>query len=131
MNAWLRGPNNDPDFEVVVRFLRPDEGGRKKPAHQGYRPDMVFVDAPHTWMIWPEFLRENGSPYELHEPIPEHVRANMYVCNPEARPSLRPLVHLGREVQMVEGTHPVAVGKVTAIKNLPNESARRPQVPKQ
>lgn len=91
---------------------------------------MVLVDAPHTWMIWPEFLRENGSPYELNERISGRVRANMYVCNPEVRPLVRPLVYIGRKVQMVEGTHPVAVGEVTAIKNLPNEPGGRPQVPK-
>ena len=106
-----------------MRFLTPEEGGRKTPAHQGYRPDMIFADAPHTWMIWPEFLREDGSSYALHEPIPIHVRANMYVCNPEVRSQVRPIILIGREVKMVEGTYPVAVGEVTAIRNMPNDLA--------
>lgn len=120
MGGWLRGADRLPDFEVVVSFLTPEEGGRTMPAHQGYRPDMVFADEPHTWMIWPDFLREDGSPYTLHEPVPRHVRADMYVCYVESRPLVRSIVHVGRKVKMVEGSHPVAVGEVTAIKNLPN-----------
>ncbi len=91
------------------------------PAHQGYRPDMLFANEPHTWMIWPEFLREDGSSYSLHEPVPSNVRANMYVANPETRSLVRPIVLIGRKIKMVEGPHPVAVGEVTAIKNMPNE----------
>ena len=122
MSEWLRSPGREPDFEVEVRFLTPEEGGRKTAAHQGYRPDMVFVGEPHTWMIWPEFLREDGSPYELHEPVPldATARANMYVCYDELRALVRPFVYVGRKVHMVEGTYPVAVGEVTALKNLPN-----------
>ena len=83
---------------------------------------MVFVGAPHTWMIWPEFLRDDGSPYELYEAIPidATAHANMYVMNDEVRPLVRPFVHVGRKVHIVEGACPVAVGEVTAVKDLSN-----------
>lgn len=110
-----------PDFEVRVRFISQDEGGRKTPADQGYRPDMTFAGEAHTWMINPEFLRDDGSSFALHEPVPQSVRANMYVIHEEARLLARDIVYVGRRVRMVEGSRPVALGEVTAIKNLPNE----------
>lgn len=124
MGAWLRGADRLPDFEVAVSFLAPEQGGRRTPAHQGYRPDMVFVDEPHIWMIWPDFLHEDGSSYELNEPVPRQVSADMYVMSNEVRPLLRPIVYVGRKVQMVEGNHPVAVGEIIAIKNLPTDTSR-------
>jgi hypothetical protein len=112
-----------PDFEVVVRFLGADEGGRKTPAHQGYRPDMAFADEPHTWMISPRFIRDDGSSFPTGEPIPHLVRANMFVVSAEVRPLLRPVVTVARKVRMVEGSHAVAVGEVTSIENLSNDLA--------
>lgn len=112
--------NRVPDFEVVVSFLSPKESGRNTPPHQGYRPEMVFGDDPHVWMISPEFLQEDGSSYPRGAPIPQSVRANMYVISPQVRSLLRPILSVGQKVRMVEGAHPVATGKVTAIKNLPN-----------
>lgn len=120
MSTWPRFADRLPDFEVAVTFLTPEEGGRTMPAHQGYRPDVVFADEPHTWMIWPKFLREDGSLYALHAPVDRRVKADMYVASAEDRPIVRPVVHVGRQLKMVEGSHAVAVGEVTAIKNLPN-----------
>ena len=113
--------NRPPDFEVKVRFLRVEDVGRSKPAFQGYRPDLVFADEPHTWMIWPDFLGEDGASFSAGIAIPELVRADMYVCYEEVRPMLRHIVTVGRNVRMVEGSHTVATGEVTAVKNLPND----------
>lgn len=87
----LVGQSRFPDFEVAVTFLAPNEGGRATPAHQGYRPDMVFDGHPGAWMIHPEFLREDGTPYALHESVPSSVHANMYVLYLESRAIVRPL----------------------------------------
>jgi hypothetical protein len=84
---------------------------------------MAFADEPHTWMISPRFIRDDGSSFPPGEPIPELVRANMFVVSAEARPLVRPVVTVGRKVRMVEGSHAVAVGEVTSIKNLPNDLA--------
>ncbi len=110
-----------------MTFLSAGEGGRKNPAHQGYRSDMGFDGNPYTYMILPEFLREDGSPYQLNEKVPVAVRANMYVLFPETQLTLRDLVHVGQKVRMVEGNRTVARGEVSAIKNLPTaltETAR-------
>lgn len=72
-----RGPSRPPDFEVTVTFLTADEGGRKTAAHQGYRPDMGFGDASDIWMIWPEFLREDGSRYLDNEHVPRSVHGGV------------------------------------------------------
>ena len=110
-----------PDFEVAVTFLEESEGGRKTPADQGYRPDLVFADDPHTWMINPEFLRDDGTSYPVGARVPRAVRANMYVIYEESRPQVRDIVRVGQKVRMVEGSHTVATGEVIAIKNLPND----------
>src|ERR1700729_1674997 len=110
-----------PDFEVAVAFLDAAEGGRKTPASQGYRPDMVFESDRHTWMIHPEFLREDGSSYSIGARVPRSTRANMYVFSTHVRQLLRNIVRVGEKVRMVEGSHAVALGEVTAVKNLPNE----------
>jgi hypothetical protein len=110
--------NELPDFEVTVTFLSAEDGGRKTPANQGYLRDIVFEEEPYTWMIHPAFLRADGSPFARNEPVPQDVRANMYVFSDHVRPWLREIVHVGRKVRMVEGNRTVAQGAVTAIKNL-------------
>jgi hypothetical protein len=84
---------------------------------------MLFADEPHTWMISPHFIRDDGSSFPTGQPIPRVARANMFVISTEVRPLVRPIATVGRKVRMVEGSHAVAVGEVTAIKNLPNDLA--------
>lgn len=81
---------------------------------------MTFDGEPQVWIINPEFVDENSSAYDLGQPVPGTVRANMYILSAQARPLLRSIVYVGRKVSMVEGMHPVATGEITAIKNLPN-----------
>jgi hypothetical protein len=110
-----------------MTFLSAGEGGRKTPAHQGYRSDLGFDGDPYTYTIHLEFLRDDGSPYQLNEPVPAAVRANMYVLFPETQLNLRDLVHVGQKVRVLEGNRTVAIGEISAIKNLPmalTETAR-------
>jgi Elongation factor Tu C-terminal domain len=117
----FRDQSRLPDFEVAVTFVDAEEGGRRTPATQGYRPDMIFADDPHAWMINPEFLRDDGSSYPVGARVPRSVRANMYVIYEERRPLVRDIVRIGQAVRMVEGSRTVATGEVTAIKNMPND----------
>lgn len=82
---------------------------------------MGFSGKPGISMINPEFLREDGSAFALHEPVPQSVRANMYVIHEASRLIIRDIAFVGRGVRMVEGSRTVALGEITAIKNLPNE----------
>ena len=96
----FRDQSRLPDFEVAVTFLEESEGGRKTPADQGYRPDLVFADDPYTWMINPEFLRDDGTSYPVGARVPRAVRANMYVIYEESRPKVRAIVRVGQKVRM-------------------------------
>jgi hypothetical protein len=108
-----------PDFEVRVTFLTPEEGGRKTlPYPNGYRPDMGFADKPYVCMIHPEFIREDGSPFPDNTPVPQTVAANMYILFPSTLYQVRDNIYIGQSVRMVEGARTVAIGEVTAIKNL-------------
>jgi len=52
-------PTRCHDFEARLRFLSPEEGGRKTPVRQGYRADFRYLDDPTgtAWMIHPREFR--------------------------------------------------------------------------
>lgn len=79
---------------------------------------MGFERERYIFMIHPLFVGTDGSSYPIHEPVPQTVRAYMFVISEHVRPWLREIVHVGREVRMVEGNRTVAKGTVTRIENL-------------
>ncbi len=101
------------DIEVELRFLTTAEGGRKGPAHSGYRPQ-VFYD---------------GRDWDANHEYPDVERANpgdtvrAYLC------FLSPQEHEGKLVpgktfQIREGQKVVAEGRVLRVLELPESAAR-------
>ena len=96
-----------PDIEVVITFLRTEEGGRTCPVFSGYRPQFYYEkqdwDAEHTY-----FGVEQVKPGDT-------VTARLTFT--------RPHMHLGRicvgtEFLLREGSKTVAKGHVTEILHL-------------
>ena len=114
-------PARRPDFAARLRFLSPEEGGRKTLPLSGlyYRPDMRYLDDPSDklWVIWPRDLTtDDGNPLPSGTPMPSIVRAQMCIINDELRVSEhRSRLHVGTEFQVMEGPHVVAEGIVTEL----------------
>jgi translation elongation factor EF-Tu-like GTPase len=114
-------PVRPPDFEAEVRFLGPEEGGRKGPPAQGYRPDLHFDDdeTNELWMIWPRFLDPSGDELPDGALIPQCAKAQFYIVNDELRRSIhRKRIHEGLRFEICEGPRRVAFGRVTKILSL-------------
>ncbi len=120
-------PSRRPDFEARLRFLSPEEGGRKMPilAGMGYRPDLHYLDdvTNQLWMIWPmEMTAEDGTAIPQGTPLPPVVTAQMYIINTDLRVSEhRSRLYIGTRFQVMEGPRVSAEGIVTALIGLHND----------
>jgi len=114
----MRSP---PEFEAEVRFLSPDEGGRRSPAVQGYRPDVHWDDDPSEtlWMIHPRFLASSGEELPDGTEIPQLCKAHFYLISTHVRHLLhQQWLHERARFQISEGRHCVAAGVVTKVSSL-------------
>jgi len=109
------------DFEVRYRFLTPAEGGSRSPPRQHIRWDFLYEgDDPQRdglFMIWPEFLDDEGNPRPEGEVPPEGL-AHMFILMPEMRPTHRRRITVGTRGFMVEGPKKVAECQVTRLLGL-------------
>jgi len=70
------------------------------------------------WMIWPEFLDDQGQPWP-EGPVPSEGVAHMFILNPANRVSVhRRRIQVGTKGFMVEGAKRVAECDVTRILGL-------------
>jgi translation elongation factor EF-Tu-like GTPase len=111
------------DFEVRLRFLTADEGGRQTTwVKQGYRCDFSYeneLDA--MFMIWPLFLDELGEPLATNTTVKtvEPVSAQMVIINDKLRVTEhRQRIKVGIKFFLREGNKIVAEGVVTRILDL-------------
>ena len=115
-------PTRRPDFEARLRFLSPEEGGRKTPVFRGYRADFRYLDDPPNmaWMIHPrEFIDEAGELLPEDTPITGIVHARFWILVPEYRISEhRRRISVSTQFYVVEGSHIAAEGTVTKIVGL-------------
>lgn len=109
---WLQIGNRQ-DIEVVMTFLRTDEGGRKMPIFSGYRPQFYYAggegDAQHTYLGV-----EQVNPGDT-------VTAQLMFYRPQNHVGK---IAVGIEFLIREGDRTVATGKVTKILNLEQNAAR-------
>jgi hypothetical protein len=110
-----------PDFEVRYRFFSTAEGGRLSgPSQQHYRCDWAYEgdDASETgiFMIWPEFMAEDGSIQPEDSQVPLAGIATMWVLVPEMRADVhRRRIRVGVRGFFMEGSHRVAEATVTRV----------------
>lgn len=102
-----------PDIEVVMTFLRTEDGGKTRPVFSGYRPQFHYEnqdwDAEHTY---PDIEQVNPG---------DSVTARLTFT--------RPHLHLGRirvgmEFLIREGNKTVAKGHITRILHLEDNANR-------
>jgi hypothetical protein len=109
------------DFEVRYRLLTPAEGGRRSPPRQHMRFDFLYEGDDRkrngAFMIWPEFLDDDGHPRPEGEVPPEGL-AHMYILAPEMRATHQSRISLGTRGFMIEGPTKVAECQVTRILGL-------------
>lgn len=102
-----------PDIEVVVAFLRTDEGGRTGPVSSGYRPQFYYDgedwDAEHAY---PGIDRVN--PGDTVTALLTFTRPHLHLGR----------IHVGMEFLIREGSRTVGKGHVTRILNLEQNAAR-------
>jgi|SRR5437667_11873967 len=100
-------PPYPPDVEAEIRFLTPEEGGRRTPVRSGYRPQFYYDG--HDWDAHQEYLDA-----EWVQPG-ETARTLLWFLSPEAHLGR---VHVGMEFEVREGARVVGRGRITKILNL-------------
>lgn len=121
-----------PDFEVNYRFYTPEELGRRTgPPFQHYRCDWSYdgddVVRTGIYIIWPEFLAEDGAVIPEGIPVPVSGRASMWIVSHAMRLTVhRARLKEGVKGFFMEGGRRVAEAVVTRIVGLhTNTDARR------
>jgi elongation factor Tu len=102
------------DIEVVMTFLRTEEGGRKRPVFTGYRPQFYYDgedwDAQHTYIGV-----EQVNPGDT-------VTAQIKFTRPKCHAGR---IAVGMSFEIREGNRTVAKGQVTKILHLEENAAKR------
>lgn len=113
------------DFEATIGMLRQDEGGRTSAVSNGIRWDFAYVDGDNEptnlYMIWPEFLDENGASMSSEVPLPteKELLSRMPIVVDEMRHKIhRSRIKVGVRFYCQEGPYRVAEGVVTKITRL-------------
>lgn len=111
------------DFEVRLRFLSAEEGGRQTAwVAQGYRCDFAYKDEMDAaFMIWPVFVDDDGKPLAdgTRVSTDKPVNARMLIVNDELRVTEhRHRIKEGLDFYLREGWKIVAEGVVTRIVDL-------------
>ena len=106
-----------PDFRARVRFLSEEEGGRRSPARQGYRPDLAYKDgAFELFMIWPRFVDDALKEKEDGAEIPSTSLADFWIASTELKEQVhRHRIQPGTEFWMCEGQKKIAEVAVTEL----------------
>lgn len=111
------GQRRRPDFRAKVRFFSPEEGGRKSPVFQGYRPDLAYKAGDfELFMIWPRFLDDTLKERAEGAPVPAQSIADFWIANQQLKDDVhRARIRIGTEFWVCEGNHKVAEVVVTDI----------------
>ena len=103
------------DVEVSIRFLKPDEGGRKTPVCNGYRGQFHYAGQKEAW----------DAPHEYPDSewveLGQTTRAYLAFLSPERHVEK---IQVGTSFEVREGSRLVGVGKVTEIIDLLESAAK-------
>ncbi|MCR9086525.1 MAG: hypothetical protein NXH97_07275 [Rhodobacteraceae bacterium] len=116
----------EPDFEVEITILTEEQRGRKTPPHNYIRWDFGYAeDNPHEpernldaeiYMIWPNFLDDDGTPIEKGIPLIGTYKARMHILVKEKLDYHRKRISVGLKFNCHEGARIVARGVVTKLR---------------
>ena len=108
------------DFEARITILSENEGGRSIPPSNGIRWDFRYAEDAEKeenslFMIWPEFISDDGLLIPRGVALCGMYRARMYVVDPAMKEKVHnQRIKEGVEFYMVEGPLIVAKGIVTS-----------------
>ena len=108
------------DFEAKITILTESEGGRSIPPANGIRWDFLYAEDAEgelkpLFMIWPEFISDDGLLIPSGIDLCGTYRARMYVVDETMKEKTHnQRIKKGVEFYMVEGPHVVAKGIVTS-----------------
>lgn len=97
------------DFIAELEFLTSEQGGRKSPAHSGYRPHIEFEN-------YPEYLTSGNQTYikkDIVEPG-EKVKAEIAILGTEY---FAKRLYVNMEFKFCEGSRTIGFGKIIKIVN--------------
>ena len=122
MKSYNEERGNEPDFEIeyswVSEVQRPFQHMRSD-----FRYPETFNDEG-IWMIWPEFIDNDGNVILNFETLPESGRATMWILVREEKylKMHRERLKVGLVGELVVGSRVLARAKVTKILGLKNET---------
>jgi hypothetical protein len=127
MTSYAEKTGHPPDFEVRYRFFTSEEGGRRTgPPFQHYRCDWSYDGddvSKGIFMIWPEFLADDGSPLQEDAIVPGSGFATMWIVSDDMRGQVhRAKIQEGVKGYFMEGARKIAETVVTRILGLHSNS---------
>ena len=97
-----------PDFIAELKYLTTEEGGRKSPAHSGYRPHVKFPFSKIMTSGQQTFIGQDSvKPGET-------IMAEIMILSPQF---FENMLEIGMEFEVGEGRRIVAIGKLIEIHN--------------
>jgi hypothetical protein len=123
MTCYAESTGHWADFEVRYRFLTTEGGGRRTGTpFQHYRCDWSYEgDDPSLgiYMIYPEFMAEDGSVMPESVPVPASGIATMWILSHDLRVQVhRARIRQGVRGYFMEGARRVAEAVVTRVLGL-------------
>jgi len=127
------------DFDAVIRFYSPENGGRETPPFNGTRWDFAYAEdglSNVLWHIYPDFYLAGGDSLPLEGPLPVgiEISARMTILDDDLCEKVHRLrIKPGVRFYCHEGGKRVAEGEVTRITGLfdprPKSVSGRVRVP--
>lgn len=123
MTSYAERTGHPPDFEVRYLFLTLEQDGRRTgPPFQHYRCDWSYEGddiSKGIYMIWPEFLAEDGSVLPDGVAVPTSGIATMWILSHDLRLDVhRARIREGVKGCFMEGARRVAEAVVTRVLGL-------------
>ncbi|EAQ44817.1 hypothetical protein MED193_21946 [Roseobacter sp. MED193] len=116
----------EPDFEAEITILRVEEGGRTVPPHNYIRWDFGYAEdnpleprrnlSANIYMIYPNFLNEDGVPIPKGVPLNGTYNAYMHILVRDMVDYHQSRLSVGTNFNCHEGSRIVARGTVTKLR---------------
>lgn len=105
-------------FEAEITIFTEQEGGRKTPPKNGIRWDLTYAEnnpEGRMFMIWPEFIDENGDSIDTGVPLTGKLKARIHIVVKEMMEFHSGRISVGTKFFSMEGPKKVAKGVVTKV----------------
>jgi translation elongation factor EF-Tu-like GTPase len=125
--------STEPDFEAEITILTEEERGRQTPPHNYIRWDFGYADDnplepernldKEIYMIWPNFLDDDGTPIQKGIPLIGTYKARMHILVKEMMDYHRKRISVGLKFNCHEGARIMARGVVTKLRAISTDGS--------